>query len=336
VNGTNPLFKSLRSKLAAYSRYTLKRFVVRWTPSVGTGAPGEVFMSFNPDCNAVPPVTVNDFSNQRPFKTGPIWSTHELDLRPAISRSRNMTRLVDDYDAPIQPSSIEQNLYAFGEVFIKVTGASTPAGRVWIDYVFDASNPREPRDPESVAAQIHCSGATITEPFASGVTETTPGHVQSLGVDTFTVRRPGTYLMTQQVIADTAMENPTAHPTVVTYPGYDPTAPPTYKKYVGTGDGDQGYWQLNGNASRATSSLLMTTTQPVILNPVGSVQSTGATTITRYTIRFSPFSHDDFGWVDDVLIDDDATEPDYDHCCSPDAPKHRDSGKAPASKPPPH
>jgi hypothetical protein len=335
VNGTNPLFKSLRAKLAAYSRYTLKRFVVRWTPSVGTGAPGEVFMSFNPDCNAVPPVTVNDFSNQRPFKTGPIWSTHELDLRPAISRSRNMSRLVDDYDAPLQPSSIEQNLYAFGEVFIKTTGSSTPAGRVWIDYVFEASNPREARDPESAAAQIH-SNATLTQPFASGVTETLPGHVQATGVDTFIVRRPGTYLMTQQVVGTTVAENPTAHPTVVTYPGYDASAPPTYKKFDGSGDGDGGYWQLNTNGARATSSLLMTTTQPVILNPVGSVQSTGATNVTRYTIRFSPFSHDDFGWVDDVMTVDDGSDLGYDHCCTPDAEKPRDSGKAPASKPPPH
>jgi hypothetical protein len=242
---------------------------------------------------------------------------------PAIRAMTNRTRLVDDYDAPLQPNSIEANLYAYGTFFVMANGPGSNVGRLWIDYVIDATMPREARDPETVSAQIACDGGAAT-PFDGTVNQTLPSHVQAISDQHFVIRRPGSYLMTQQISgADTVAENYCVHPTVVTTSGYDPTLPPTYKKYT-AGAGDSGHWQINGNATRGTATQLITVYQPTTLNPVPSIASSGATTITHYTIRFSPFSHDTFGWVDDVV------EEEYDHCEGSDAHQSNAAGKRPA------
>jgi len=319
INGSNPLFEFLRIKLATYSTYKFRKCVIRYVPRVGTGADGDVMMCFNPDANAVHPVTANDFAQTKPYVTGVPWTEHHIDLMPTMRASGPLERKVVDYDAPLQPSAIELNLYSYGRAFALTDGvgvATDVIGRMWVEYEVEAWNPREPKDPDLVASCLQgVTGTTFAQPFGTSPYTVIPSHVSALNGTEFQIRRPGSYLVTHKVYGTSSgfVHQASANPSTTT-----PVAPtlelatalpgPKWRKWTGNGYGDSGWWELDAvGGNRATATKLLTISKPENFSVTPTIVSTGGSTVNSYTVDFSPFSGDTFGWESELDEEDSDT-----------------------------
>ncbi len=186
--GDMSMFPWLANLAHSFEQYRIRKFIIRYTPLVGTTTSGAVGIAWDPDPSDSAPTFADDFYSNRYMATGPPFSP----LRLVIPQSKWLfTRGLAS-----APSSQDRKFFDYGSVITYVSNvAAGAAGEVFLDYEVELKNPQGAECPSSWTTSSS-SSLSGSDYFMRHFSASEGSVAHNITSSSFQVYGPSAYLVT--------------------------------------------------------------------------------------------------------------------------------------------